>query len=195
MHLADDLGGPLAIDFVPARYRAHRAVRLLFPFRDRAHALVSWRDLIPADAALPASLGWHELLDRASRDPGDFEPASGILDEGSAAALADLIEGLEMTCLRWAGYGDGTEVRDPVDIDGARYARGPLDSAMIRAGLRVPSFAWDASGRLAWGSRLYPDSLVVAADLDHFRRMHADARLTATGVRTDRDVLPPSAGD
>lgn len=195
MHLADDLGGPLAIDFVPARYRAHRAVRLLLPFRDAAGASVAWSRFLPADAALSASLGWHELLERAGQSPDHFAAATGVLDEQTAAALGELVTGLQMTCLRWSGYATQAAVRDAVDIDGQRYSRAPLDAGDLVAGARIPEFAWDAQSRLAWGGRLYPDSVVIAADLDHFRRLHGDDRITVASVRTERDVLPPSAGD
>ncbi len=196
--MADDLGGPLAIDFVPVRYRAHRAVRLLLPFRDAADQPVSWSRFAPADASLSASLGWHELLERAGESPDRYAAATGVLDERTAAALGELVTGLQMTCLRWSGYADdaaGATVRDAVDLDGRRYARSSLDAADLVAGARIPEFAWDAQSRLAWGGRLYPDSVVIAADLDHFRRLHADERITVTSVRTERDVLPPSAGD
>lgn len=191
MQLSDSLGGPLAVDFVPRQYRAHRALRILLPFRDPAGELVSWRRFAPADALLPASLGWHDLLARAGQDPSAFTPADGTLDDDTAAALRSLVSGLQMTCLR--AVERAADAADPVDVDGAVYARAPLSDDLLQPGARVPEFAWDAGARLAWGARPRPDSLVVAADLAHVRAVHEDPRLTATGVRTEFDALPPSA--
>ena len=58
----------------------------------------------------------------------------------------------------------------------------------------MPEFAWDMENRLAWGGRLYPDSLIVAAELPIFRQLRNDPRLDSASVRAD-DVLPGSVGD
>lgn len=193
MHLSENLGGPLAADFVPKAFRAHRLLRLLLPFADAAGATVTWARYAPAGARLPADTAWHALLARAGADPAAFVPADGTLDAATAAALRDLTAGLQMTCLRAWADAPGTVPADPVDIDGVTYARESLTDEHLAEGARVPEFAWDPGARLAWGARTSPDSLVVAADLSRFQAILADPRLTATGVRTEVDALPPSA--
>lgn len=78
---------------------------------------------------------------------------------------------------------------------GEDYFEAPLEATDIQAGVRVPGFAWDDECRLAWGGRLYPDSLIVAAELKIFQRLIGDPRLDTISVVAHRDVLPWSSGD
>jgi hypothetical protein len=78
---------------------------------------------------------------------------------------------------------------------GEAYFEAPVNATNIRAGVRVPGFVWNDECRLAWGGRLYSDSLIVAAESNVFQRLIADPRRDTISVVVDRDVLPPSPGD
>ena len=78
---------------------------------------------------------------------------------------------------------------------GEDHFEADLVPADVQAGRRIPEFAWDADKRLAWGGRLYPDSLIVAAESSIFRQLRDDPRLDSVSVRVDRDILPGSTGD
>ncbi len=81
-----------------------------------------------------------------------------------------------------------------VRVHGEDYFPADLVRGDLEAGRRVPELAWDVETRFAWGARLYPDSLIVAAELPIYRQLHNDPRLDTVSVRPD-DVLPGSAGD
>jgi hypothetical protein len=118
----------------------------------------------------------------------------GQPDEATTEALRDVIGDQQLRCLRWVGYGEVPT--DPsVRVHGEDYFGADLAPADVEAGRRLPEFAWDADTRLAWGGRLYPDSLIVAAELSTFRQLRNDPRLDSVSVRADRDLLPGSAGD
>ncbi|KAA9157994.1 hypothetical protein F6B41_04340 [Microbacterium lushaniae] len=118
----------------------------------------------------------------------------GRPDETAAEALRDAIGDLPLRCLRWVGYGEVPT--DPsVRVFGEDYSPADLVPADLEAGRRIPEFAWDAEKRMAWGGRLYPDSLIVAAELSIFRQLRNDPRLDSVSVRVERDILPGSTGD
>ncbi|MCR2814701.1 hypothetical protein [Microbacterium jiangjiandongii] len=102
---------------------------------------------------------------------------------------------MRLRCLRWTGYGEAARTSTSRRVFGGEYFEDDLRASDVVAGRRVPEFAWDAAGRLAWGTRLFPDSLIVAAEPALFRQLHNDPRLDVVSVRVERDVLPPSAGD
>jgi len=92
------------------------------------------------------------------------------------------------------GYGE-VPTEQSVRVHGEDYFEADLVPADVQAGRRIPEFAWDADKRLAWGGRLYPDSLIVAAELSIFRQLRNDPRLDSVSVRVDQDILPGSTGD
>lgn len=115
----------------------------------------------------------------------------GELDETTAEALRDAIRDLPLRSLRWVGYG-GVPPTPSVCVHEEDYVEADLVSADVVAERRIPDFAWDMDGRLAWGGRLYPDSLVIAAEPSTFRKLRNDPRLDSVPVRVG-DVLPRSA--
>lgn len=119
----------------------------------------------------------------------------GELDEETAKALRDAIGSIELQCLRWMGYAEAPRTSSPRRVFGEEYFEAHLSPDDVKAGRRVPEFAWDAEQRLAWGGRIYPDSLILAAELSIFRQLINDPRLDTVSVRADRDELPRSAGD
>jgi hypothetical protein len=185
----------LARDFVPASHRDLPMLRLYLPFVDRDGSFVRWSRYLDVEHH-PASLNWFEATQHLEEDrPGirNLVSCMGRPDGATAKALRDALGDLALRCLRWTGYGE-VPTDSPVRVHGEDYFLADLDPADIDAELRVPEFAWDGENRLAWGVRLYPDSLIVAAEPPIFRQLRNDPRLDTMSVRAD-DVLPVSVGD
>ena len=184
-----------ARDFIPASHRDLPMLRVYLPFIDRAGNFVRWSRYVDVDDQ-PASLNWFEVTQHlAATQPQVREMVScmGVLDSSTAEALRDAIGDLTLRCLRWVGYCE-VPIDSPVRVHGEDYFAADLTPADVEAERRVPEFAWDVENRLAWGGRLYPDSLIMAAELPIFRQLRNDPRLDSASVRTD-DVLPGSVGD
>jgi len=184
-----------ARDFVPASHRDLPMLRVYLPFIDHDGTSVRWSRYVDVEEH-PASLNWFEATQhRAATEPEvrDLVSCMGELDSPTAEALRDAIGDLALRCLRWVGYGE-VPTDSPVRVHGEEYFAADLVPADVEAGRRVPEFAWDMENRLAWGGRLYPDSLIVAAELPIFRQLRNDPRLDSASVRAD-DVLPGSVGD
>jgi hypothetical protein len=119
----------------------------------------------------------------------------GKLDQTTGEALSEAIGDISLRCLRWVGYSDSPATESVTRVFDEDYFETDLVHGDLAAGRRIPEFAWDADGRLAWGCRLYPDSLIVAAELPIYRQLHSDTRLDTVSVRPTHDHLPASAGD
>lgn len=190
-----------ATEFIPATHRDLPMLRLYLPFLDPTHEegrdTVRWSRYVDVEEE-PASLDWFEAVGAiVGEQPAVRELVScmGELDESTADALRDAIGDIALRGLRWVGYGETPFDAATTCVFGAEYFEADVGSEDVRSGRRVPDFAWDAAGRLAWGSRLYPDSLIIAAELPIFRQLRNDPRVDSVSVRPDRDVLPRSAGD
>ncbi|MEV5070854.1 hypothetical protein MRBLMI12_002470 [Microbacterium sp. LMI12-1-1.1] len=187
----------VARDFVPASHRDLPMLRVYLPFIDRDGTAVRWSRFVDVEEH-SASLNWFEATRRIAEErPAvrDLVSCMGELDGSTAEALRDAIGDLSLRCLRWVGYGEVPVTDSPIRVFGEEYFEADLVPADVESGRRIPEFAWDADKRLAWGSRLYPDSLIVAAEPSIFRRLRDDPRLDSVSVRVDRDVLPGSSGD
>lgn len=177
-------------------------LRFYLPFHDPARPegndIVRWSQYVSVENQ-PASLDWSEVAGQiALTNPSvrDLDSCMGELDEATAAAFRDAIGNVQLRCLRWTGYAAETPHTDsPTRVFDEDYFEADLGPDDVHPGRRVPEFAWDADGRLAWGGRLYPDSLIVAAEPPIFQQLRNDPRLDTASVRPDRDLLPPSAGD
>ncbi|EPR75351.1 hypothetical protein ADILRU_2307 [Leifsonia rubra CMS 76R] len=187
----------LARNFIRESHRHLPMLRLYLPFTDKRGAVVRWTHYVPVDE-LPASLDWFEAADRIARDrPGvrGLDSCTGQLDENTAAALRDAIGNVALECLRWVGYAEVPRSNSVTRVFGEDYFGANLDPEDVSASQRVPEFAWNSDGRLAWGGRLYPDSLIIAAEVPIFRQLRNDPRLDTASVIPHRDILPPSSGD
>lgn len=192
--------GKFAREFIPQTHRHLPMLRLYLPFRDHRagrRSVVRWSRYVDVEEQ-PASVDWFEATARTA----DEEPAvrkltscMGALDASTAAALRDATGDIAMRCLRWMGYGETPHNAPAIRVFDEDYFEADLEPDDVRPDRRVPEFAWDSAGRLAWGSRLYPDSLIVAAELPIFRQLSNDPRIDTATVRLERDVLPRSAGD
>lgn len=190
-----------ARDFIPATHRDLAMLRLYLPFRDPTvtggNDIVRWSRYVAVEDH-SASLDWFEATaDIAEQQPSirSLVSCMGELDEETANALRESIGAIELQCLRWMGYAEVPHTSSPRRVFGEEYFQSRLSPQDVGAGRRVPEFVWDAERRLAWGGRLYPDSLIVAAELPIFRQLINDSRIDTVSVRNDRDDLPPSAGD
>lgn len=186
----------LARDFVPVSHRDLPMLRVYLPFKDRDGHFVRWSKYVDVEEHT-ASLNWFEATGPlAEEQPAIRKLVScmGQPDASTAEALRDAIGDLPLRCLRWVGYGE-VPTEPSVRVFGEDYFEADLVPADVEAERRLPEFAWDADNRLAWGGRLYPDSLIVAAEVSIFRQLRNDPRLDSVSVRADRDVLPGSTGD
>lgn len=185
----------LARDFVPASHRHLPMLRVYLPFIDVDGKFVRWSEYVDVEEH-SASLNWFEATaHREEEQPAirDLVSCMGVLDSSTAEALRDAIGGVTLRCLRWVGYGE-VSTDSPVRVHGEDYFEADLIHADVEPGRRVPEFAWDVESRMAWGGRLYPDSLIVAAELPIFRQLRNDPRLDTASVRAE-DALPGSVGD
>ena len=200
--LAESGWAKLAREFIPETHWGLPMLRVYLPFRDPAleegRDVVRWSQYVPVEE-LPASVDWFgatESIFQADPSVRDLVCCMGELDEDTASALRDAIGGMHLRCLRWTGYAaEAPHTDSPTRVFGEDYVEADLGADDLRPGRRIPEFVWDSDGRLAWGGRLYPDSLIVAAELPIFRQLRNDSRLDSASVRIDRDVLSPSAGD
>ncbi len=189
--------GRPARDFVPESHRRLPMLRVLLPLIDRDDRLVRWSDYVSLSAEL-ASLSWWTVIDRTAQDRpevGDLVSCRGALDAATLAGLDDVIGASALTALRWVGYAEHPVTDPSVRVFGNEFSAAPLCRGELRVGERVPEFAWDEDGAIAWGTHLYPDSLILAGEITRIRRAHADPRLDTIIVRPDVDVLPASWGD
>lgn len=184
-------------DFIAASHRRLPMVRVLLPMRDDADRVVRWSEYVSLEDEL-ASLDWRAVVERnVTHRPRirDLESCRGVIDAQTSAALGDAVGDLELTALRWTGYAMSAQSAPTIRVYGNEFASADFRRGDVRAAERLPEFVWDAAGVFAWGTHLYPDSLIVAAEITRLRRIHADPRLDTIAVRVDSDALPPSAGD
>lgn len=190
--------GKFAREFIPSTHQHLPMLRVYLPLQsDDDSGIVRWSRYVDVEEQA-ASMDWFEATARiAEEQPAVRELAScmGELDGPTADALREAIKDIPLRCLRWAGYGETPHDARTTRVLGEAYFEARLGHDDVRSGRRVPEFAWDAAGRLAWGARLYPDSLIIAAELPIFRQLRNDPRLDTATVRVERDVLPRSAGD
>ena len=189
--------GRLAREFIPESHRDLPMVRILLPARDDRDAPVRWSEyVVPHDEL--ASLDWWTVVDRNAEERPEIReliPCRGELDAATLEALADAIGDAELMSLRWLGYAGNPFTDEPVRVLGNDFLPASLHRGDLQVGERVPEFVWDEDATIAWGTRLYPDSLIMAGGIARIRRVNADPRLDTIIVRPEQDVLPPSSGD
>lgn len=196
----------LARELVPPEYRTLPMLRLFLPFFDTKGDARRWSSFLVNGAELTGPISWFEVWDqyadelRASAIPP--EPSRGYVDPQTAQAVTESLHLLGpndvLHCLRWAGYAphdySGLLTRRfnedyvPYDLPVSEFLQGSRDN-------RVPEFARDDAGRFAWGTFLYPDSVIIAADVEVYRHLINDVRLDTASIVHSRDFLPVSSGD
>lgn len=187
--------GVLARDFIPESHRHLPMLRVFLPLHDRLGKPVRWSKYIVLN---DATLDWFELVDRVAADRPEVHelvPGRGVLDAVTAEALREAVGDMSLHCLRWVGYWGNPQTESPVRVYQNEYAHTALHNEELREGQRIPEFAWDDERLFAWGARLYPDSLVVAAEVEKFRQLRNDPRLDTVSIAPEYDILPSSSGD
>ena len=190
--------GDHARNFIPVTYWHLPMLRIFLPRTDSEGVVRRWSFFLPKGADLKAATSWTEIATTSSVSEVQSctagASAKGEVDTDLIDALVGAIGPRVLTFAGWNGYADHLQGRTTrLRGDVYRIMEADLDS--LRASVRLPEFAWDASGEFAWGGRLYPDSIVVAAEKSIFRTLMSDATIDAVAVRADRDVLPLSAND
>lgn len=188
----------LAREFIAESHRGLPMVRILLPMRGgHGGSAVRWSEYVALDEEL-ASLDWWDVVERNAEDRPeirDLVSCRGELDAVTVQGLSEAVGDAVLTSLRWLGYAEARFTGEPVRVLGNDFFPAVLRREDLRVGERVPEFAWDENGTIAWGAHLYPDSLILAGDIARVRRVHADPRLDTIVVRPHEDVLPPSSGD
>lgn len=199
----------LVSDLISERHRHLPMLRVLLPvcreIGGGRQELIRWSAFLPLEGET-AGLAWNEVVERShGRHPEIREcaPATGELDEGTVVALRDAVGPARLHALRWLGYGAGLHAPEPVRVFDDEYAADTIsalaleadDASPHRPPRRIPEFAWDDTGDVAWGARLYGDSFVIAARPDIIESLHRDPRIDTIPVRRRAEVMPPSAGD
>lgn len=196
--IASEGYGRLAREFIPESHRGLPMVRILLPmWGDHDGSTVRWSEYVALDEEL-ASLDWWDVVERNAEERPeirDLVSCRGEMDAATVEGLSEAVGDAELMSLRWMGYAGNPFTNDPVRVFGNDFFPAVLRRDDLLVGERVPEFAWDEDGTIAWGTHLYPDSLILAGDIARVRRVHADPRLDTIVVRPDEDVLPPSSGD
>lgn len=192
----------LARNYIGSDFAELRLLRLFLPIYDSADLPRSWSSMLSEDAVLTASTDCNELVsDYHANHPLDLLPTApmGRLDRDTANALEEILGSCVTTdaLLRtrsWVGYSvPFTESATTSFFGGLEYLHEEIGlEEIIFRGVRdqVPAFIEDPHGSFAWGTGLYPDSLIIAAVPELFMALHQDPRLEVLSIVPDRDVLP-----
>lgn len=196
----------LAREYIGEEFRSLHLLRLFLPTYDDSGAPRSWSFLLPPGAGLEASADCNELWSAYLVDHPDAEIPDaplGRLDRETAAALREILgahlrTGVLLHTRSWVGRSRPfTPKATTSNFYGQEYLHEDLGiEEILFRGVRdqVPDFIEDPNQSFAWGTGLYPDSLVIAASPDLFRALHQDTRLEVVSVVPHRDVLPASFG-
>jgi hypothetical protein len=198
-----------ARDLVPDRYSALPILRLFLPLIGANNRAQRWSSFLSDGIELTGSIEWAEVWDlyaaSAAVATAPPIPARGHLDGLTARALTDALV-LQMTmdavlhCRIWEGYSDVHDTPDSPAVRqfGHDFLRSDLTvQQMVRTATsdRIPEFGNDDSGFFAWGTNLYPDSLIIASAGPIYRTLISDPRLDTVTIRKESDRLPVSSGD
>ncbi|GAA1889977.1 hypothetical protein GCM10009715_39730 [Paeniglutamicibacter psychrophenolicus] len=192
----------LARDYIGEEFRSLRLLRLFLPAHDHSDAPLRWSSLLPSGAGLEASADCNELWSSYLEEHPDAYPPDaplGRLDRETAAVLREILGAhlgtdLLLNTRSWVGRSRPfTPQATTSNFYGQEYLHEDLCiEEIIFRGVRdqVPDFVEDPNHSFAWGTGLYPDSLVIAASPDLFRALHQDLRLEVVSIVPHRDVLP-----
>lgn len=183
----------LASDFIPTSHAHLRVLRLFLPWGSE-RGLVRWSSELAGVASLNASTTWADLKATTSSVRAPLLlPRPGLPGDQVASALRQCIGSLSLTAASWIGYGEVEEAAELSGVDDFMFES--FTAERVFGDARLPEFVWDDQGEFAWGSRIYADSLVIAADAARFRALHRDPRLDVVSVIRQQDMLPGSAFD
>ena len=194
----------LARDYIGEEFRSLHLLRLFLPAYDNHEEPRRWSSLLAPGATLEASADCNELWStyRVDHPEADLLDAPlGRLDRETADALREILgahlgTGVLLHTRSWVGRSRPfTPQATTSFFHGQEYLHEDLGiEEIIFRGVRdqVPDFVEDPGKAFAWGTGLYPDSLVIAASPDLFRALHQDPRLEVVSIVSHRDVPPAS---
>lgn len=196
----------LAREYIPENFRQLNMLRLFLPARGQYDGPQYWSTLLLEGEELTGSSDWNELCARSTQGRPTKEPpqaAMGGLDSPRAAALKEPLLprlGAEapFAIRSWSGYAETSGGPEHSDFDGREYLHGTLTLRYLlnRAqNDRIPDFGHALDGRFDWGSKLYPNSLNIAADPELSRAFFKYRRREVASIVEHRDVLPWRSGD
>lgn len=199
----------LARDLVPDRYASLPMLRLFLPLIDANYQARRWSSYLEEGIELAGSTDWFDLWNRHTESGGVVEPAPiparGRLDPLTARAFNDALmlqasPDTVLHCLCWEGYAavPTDSGRPTVHQFGHDFVSCDLTVRQLMQQAtsdRIPEFAHDDLGHVAWGTNLYPDSLIIAGAPPIYRALIADPRLDTVTIRKESDLLPVSSGD
>lgn len=198
-----------AIELIPGKYAQLPTLRLFLPFFDKDDQPQRWSTFLVDGVTLTGSIAWSEIWNRYSAREGDggteLTPARGRLDHITARALTDALTILTpsdavLHYLQWEGYASRSleSTRHPVHQFGHEFIRSDSTISRVIENAthdRIPEFGHDDAGDLAWGTNIYPDSLIIASAESIYHSLINDPRLDTVTIRKDSDRLPVSSGD
>ncbi len=199
----------LARTLVPDRYASLPMLRLFLPLIDTNDRARRWSSYLEDGIELAGSTEWFELWNRHRESHGAVEPAPvparGRLDPLTARALKDALmlrasPDTVLHCLCWEGYAavpadPGGPTVHHFGHDFVRYDLTIRQMLHEATADRIPEFAHDDLGHFAWGTNLYPDSVIIAGAEPIYRALINDPRLDTVTIRKESDLLPVSSGD
>jgi hypothetical protein len=184
-------------------------LRLFFPLIDTNDRARRWSSYLADGMELAGSTDWFELWDRHAESERSVEPAPiparGRLDPLTARAFTDALmlqasPDTVLHCLCWEGYGSVSPDSGGPTVHqfGHDFVSSDLTIRQLMQKAtsdRIPEFAHDDLGNFAWGTNLYPDSLIIASAEPIYRALINDPRLDTVTIRKQSDLLPVSSGD
>jgi len=181
----------LARDYIPISHRGLPIARVFFPYENASGDAIRWSRLADLEE-LPASVSWADVATQATGHGADpaLQPKYGDVECALRRCLIDILPSLSMTTLSWTGYGNPFRGASTLEVGGGVYAesRVPIENALTQT--PFPTFAWDDAQQLAWGMRLYPDSMIIAATPGVIRAVAVDDRLDVRMLDARSDSLP-----
>ena len=192
----------LTRNYIGEEFAALRMLRLFLPARDSFDLPLSWSSMLPVGSELTASVDCNEIVTAyLAEHPGAVLPQAplGRLGRDTATALGEILGPWVSTssflhARSWVGYSAPfTDGASTSFFDGREFLHEDIRLAeIIFRGVRdqVPAFVEDPQGSFAWGTGLYPDSLIVAAEPELFTALHQDPRLEVVSINSSHDVLP-----
>lgn len=192
----------LAREYIGEEFRSLHLLRFFLPAYDHSEEPRRWSSLLPPGTNLEASADCNELwstylVDHPEADIPDAP--LGRLDRETATAQREILGahlGTEVLLRTRSWVGRSRPFMPQATTSnfyGQEYLHEDLGiEEIIFRGVRdqVPDFVEDPGKTFAWGTGLYPDSLVIAASPDLFRAFHQDPRLEVVSIVSHRDVLP-----
>ncbi len=193
----------MAESFVPGRSLNQVILRLFLPILTAAGTRVRWTQYLTGGGGLGPSTTVQDLDDEARPPsladastldwPVPIDPEIGEELDRVLGHYMDL--GDSAKCGVWSGY-SALEIEGEQRVErGESYTTFVSTMASVFSGSHAqPEILQHEGGRISWGARPYPDSLIIASDADIARELSDSSRLDLA-LLAPTDVVPPSSWD